>query len=165
MLSVKEITEQAANALNEGFTHYFNNLASGESVLTEAQFIGELIQTTQPWLLFTEGSLEEMLTAKIHKNAEHLNLIYNLTMVFFSKFPVEEKDYNRYLDHLAFSYHVSAGERELSMMHTEHLDRLMREDAIRSLMENNRFMVMLATMFNHLNVAILADAAALATPK
>lgn len=163
MLTLKEIVDQAANALNAGFDHYFVNLASGEGKIDEAKFIGLLIQQTQPWLMFTEEGIESMMIESIYRDPVHLNLIYNLTLAFFSKLSLEESDYERYLNHMAFSFDINASKDSLSLMFKEYQDRLMGEDRVYTILKNNRPIVMLATMITHLDVSILV--AAMTPPK
>ena len=158
MLTIKEIIEQAGSALNAAFDHYFVNLASGQGKEDEALFIASLIQNTQPWLIFTEEGIESLMIEQIYRDSVHLNLIYNLTTAFFNKLGLESGDYKRYVDYLSSAFDINPGNPALSLMFKEHQDRLMGENRIFTLLDNNRPLVMLATMIAHLDVSIIVAA-------
>lgn len=158
MLTLKEINDLASVAINDAFDHYFTNLTSGQDLIDEGSFIALLFQETPPWLMFTEEGLEGILVGKVNKSPAHIALIHNLTAVFHNYFTVEEEEYSRYLQHLARSYHTNAGAANLNMMLEEHYNRMIDVAAIRLILENNRIIVMLATMFTHLNTGLISAA-------
>lgn len=155
MLTIKEINDLAGKAINEAYEHYFTDLTFGQTKLDELNFIVLLFQETPPWLLFTEEALEAIINDKVSKSSVHSALLQNLVMLFMNYFAVEETDYNRYVGHLARSYHTSAGDKDKTMMPEAHYDRLLNETSIRVIMDNNRMLVMLATSFAHLRTGIL----------
>lgn len=158
MLSISEINKAAEKAIDDTFAHYFVHLSSGQDKVEEAQFIVEMLQMLQPWLLFTEGTLEAV-HSFLYKDQLHINLIYSLTAIFRQRFAVENGEYDLYVKHIANSFDTKecTNEKE-SLMSEEYRNRLMPISSVESLLKNNRPLVMLATMMLYLDTNILAHA-------
>jgi hypothetical protein len=156
MLSISEINKVAEKAIDDAFAHYFVHLASGQDKIDEAKFIAELLQMLQPWLFFSEGTLEATHDF-IYKDQLHINLIYSLTAIFRQRFAVDVEECNLYVKHIANSFDTKecTNEKE-SLMSEEYRNRLMAPSSVESLLKNNRPLVMMATAMLFLDTNILA---------
>lgn len=156
MTKLDEILTVAGTAINEAYAHYFTNLATGEGKVFEAKFIAELISLIQPWLFFTEESLERV-TSLIYKDQITVNLSYTLTALFRQRFSLPEEDYAAFLDHIADSFAVQKCEDpQASMMSNEYSSRIPTPEAIAVMLKNNRMIAMLASTVLYLNMEVIA---------
>ena len=158
MTKLDEILQVAGTAINEAYAHYFTNLAVGEGKVFEAKFIAELISMIQPWLFFTEESLERV-TSFIYKDQLSVNLAYTLTALFRQRFALPEEEYMAFLDHVADAFAVQkCDDQQASMMSPEYSSRIPTPEAISVMLKNNRMIAMLASTVLYLNVEIIAGA-------
>jgi hypothetical protein len=154
----QEATEFASKAINEAFEHYFVNLASGDEKIHEAKFVAELIQNTQPWLFFTEESMEALVNS-IYKDVLYINFIYTMTAIFKQRYVGTTQHYEEYVGHIAESFNVQDNSDEnLSMMSRDYRDRLVKPEGVRMMLQNNRMLVMIVSLISYLDTNILAQA-------
>jgi hypothetical protein len=154
----QEATEFADKAINEAFAHYFVHLASGDEKIHEAKFVAELIQSTQPWLFFTEEAMEALMNS-IYKDVLYINFIYTLTTLFRQRFVGTNKHYEEYIGHVADAFNVQENvDESMSMMSRDYRDRLVKPEGVRIMLQNNRMLVMIVSLVAYLDTNILAQA-------
>jgi len=84
-----DIMKRAEIAINESLDHYFTMLTNNDTKTEELYFLTDLISQIQGWLLFSEASLNNIST-KITESSLGLNLINNLSVLFYSRLQVKE---------------------------------------------------------------------------
>lgn len=155
MATLKEILDCARYSINETVQHYFTNVAAGQEKAAEIQFLAELLLQQQPWLFFTGDALENTQN-QIMKSSLNINLIYNLTMLFRSRFHLGDDDYSKLLDHIANSSNTKeCSDEHMSFMVPEYRNRVLPPAEMLSLMKNNRSLVFLFCMVLYLETDLL----------
>lgn len=157
MSTIEEIVNAAKKAVNESVLHYFKNMTMGDEKYNELIFITEYLSEVQPWLFFSEQSLIDIRN-KILKDTLHVNLVYNLTLLFRAYLCMTEGEYQTLVQHLADSLSTAqASDTEQSLMAKQYLTRMPDRDSINNLMDNNRSHVMLICLTLFLDTDILVE--------
>lgn len=139
-------------AIDDAIDHYFTNLTDGPKKEKEITFLADLITQIEPWLMFTGDSLDNIYKL-ISDTPEQTNLIYSLTMLFNQRYIPDDN----YIRQLANSAVVGTyKDARMSFMPPEYHDRIPTYQAIVDLMENNRSLVMIATIVSYFETSILA---------
>lgn len=155
MTPLKEILECARTAVNESVRHYFINVSAGQEKAAEIQFMADLLLQQQPWLFFTADALENTQN-QIMKSSLSINLIYNLTTIFRSRFHLDDEDYRRLIDHFANSSNTKeCSDERMSFMVEDYRARLLPPAEMAALMKNNRSLVFLFCVVLYLDTDIL----------
>lgn len=145
-------THEAKLAIDDAFDHYFTNLTSDDKKESEILFLADLITEIEPWLFFTDDSLDNIYK-RIGDSSANTNLINSLTLLFYMRY-TPTKDY---LHQLAVATPVGECEdSKLSFMPQEYRDRTSTWQTTLELLKNNRSLVMLFTMIMYFDTGILA---------
>ena len=145
-------THPAKLAIDDAIDHYFTNLTDGDKKEKEITFLADLITQIEPWLMYTGDSLENIYKL-IEDTPEKTNLIYTLTMLFYQRYiPDEQYIYNLANAAAVGSYRTA----KMSFMPMEYHDRIPSMSAVIDFLNNNRSLVMIATVISYFETSILA---------
>lgn len=158
MRPLEQILDRTSIAVNGAIEHYLVQLSAGEDLAHGAQFLAELLLSLQPWLFFTEGSMENI-TNLTTQSAANVNVTYNLTSLFHGRLTLTSDEYAALIEHIADASDVGHCEdTAVSFMAPEYRLRLISKEAASVLLTNNRNLVFMYAMMSFVDTNILEKA-------
>lgn len=157
MSEIKTIEQRARQAINTAVEHYFDNLTEGEQQINEATAIGELIQMSQPWLFSTEQALTTF-SDTVHASPLMMNLIQNLTVLFYINFNADNLEVEEYNRRLADSLCVIGNPTNPSIiLNDNYRKRVPQFETTHKILAANRFVVTMITIVLFLQTGIITE--------